>query len=155
MIAYYLRNTLSEHGTVNRGVCYQNEEGNLTKVVERTKISKNIDGSITYPDGEGKGSLTEDTLVSMNMWAFKPSYFDYAEDMFKQFLATQGQELKSEFYIPTLVDKLIHDDVLNVKVLDTESDWFGVTYLEDKPVVMDKLGKLIKKNVYPQNLFIV
>jgi len=153
VVAYYLKNTLSEHGTVNRGVCYQNDEGNLTKVVECTKIARKEDGSITYPDGDSEGSLTDETLVSMNMWAFQPSYFDYATKSFSEFLAKDGDKLKSEYYIPSLVDQLINDGELNVKVLDTDSDWFGVTYMDDKPFVMEKLNKLIKDGIYPDNLF--
>lgn len=150
VVAYYLKNTLSDHGTVNRGVCFQNDGGNLTKVVECTKIARNEDGSITYPENEV--TLSDDTLVSMNMWAFKPSYFDYADASFKNFIANEGDKLKSEYYIPTLVDELINADELDVKVLDTDSDWFGVTYMDDKPIVQKKLQALLDKGVYPQNL---
>lgn len=153
VVAYYLKNTLSDHGTVNRGVCYQDQAGNLTKVVECTKIARQEDGTISYPTEEGSESLSEDTLVSMNMWAFKSSYFTYAEETFTQFIAEYGDELKSEFYIPSLVDDLINDNVLEVRVLDTDSDWFGVTYMDDKPIVMKKLNALIEAEVYPTDLF--
>lgn len=153
VVAYYLRNTLSDHGTVNRGVCSVNQEGNLIDVKECVKIKRDEDGFITYPDSDHNQILEENTLVSMNMWGFLPSYFNHCDDLFRDFLEKYGMELTSEFYIPTLIDKLIKDNVLNVKVLDTESDWFGVTYKEDKPFVMEKIKQLIEDKVYPENLW--
>lgn len=154
VVAYYLRNTLSEHGTVNRGVCYSNADKYLTKVVECTKIQKETDGVVRYPnEAGGKNTLEEDTLVSMNMWAFKPSYFDHINQQFEDFLKSSGKELKSEFYIPSAVDKLINDGVLKVDVLDTNASWFGVTYQEDKPIVMEKLNALIEGGAYPVKLY--
>ena len=153
VIAYYLRNTLSDHGTVNRGVCNKDIHGHLVDVKECVKIKRDADGAITYPEGDSFASLTEDTLVSMNMWGFLPSYFKLCEEMFVSFLATSGMELTSEFYIPTLVDYLIKNQILHVDVIDTESDWFGVTYQEDKPFVMDKIKDLLDHNVYPHNLW--
>lgn len=154
VVAYYLENTLSEHGTVNRGVCYSNEDKYLTKVVECTKIQRDEDGVVRYPNETGgKNILKNDTLVSMNMWAFKPSYFDHVNQQFEDFLRAFGKELKSEFYIPSAVDKLINDGVLNVDVLDTNSSWFGVTYQEDKPIVMEKLNALIDGGAYPLKLY--
>jgi len=153
VVAYYLRNTLSDHGTVNRGVCTLNEEGHLIDVKECVKIKRDQDGIIRYPLDEGNAELSEDTLVSMNMWGFLPSYFEYCESMFIDFLKNEGMKLTSEFYIPTLVDNLIKNNVLNVSVIDTESDWFGVTYQEDKPFVMDKITSLIGSGVYPKNLW--
>ena len=154
VVAYYLRNTLSDHGAVNRGVCYSDDQGCLTKVVECTKIQKEQDGVVRYPKSESEtGELSENALVSMNMWAFQPSYFDHVEDQFSVFLKNRGQELKSEFYIPSVVDKLINDEVLKVNVLDTDSSWFGVTYQDDKPIVMEKLNKLISDGVYPNKLY--
>ncbi len=153
VVAYYLRNTLSEHGTVNRGVCSLDPDGNLTGIKECVKIKRNAGGTITYPDGDGEVILDENTLVSMNMWGFMPSYFEYCTDIFREFLKREGEKLTSEFYIPTIVDKLITDNILDVKVIDTESDWFGVTYQEDKPFVMDKINSLIENGVYPQKLW--
>lgn len=153
VVAYYLRNTLSDHGTVNRGVCTLNEEGHLIDVKECVKIKRDLDGIIRYPLDEGNAELSEDTLVSMNMWGFLPSYFEYCESMFIDFLKNEGMKLTSEFYIPTLVDNLIKNNILNVSVIDTESDWFGVTYQEDKPFVMDKITSLIENGVYPKNLW--
>ncbi|MEZ4912033.1 MAG: sugar phosphate nucleotidyltransferase [Saprospiraceae bacterium] len=154
VIAYYLRNTLSEHGTVNRGVCKADDEGYLDTVIERTKIGKNLDGTISFPDSEnGRGFLSENTLVSMNMWGFQSNYFTYAANEFGKFLETYGNELSSEYYIPTLIDFLIHNNIVKVRIIDTESDWFGVTYQEDKPAVQAKITALIENGVYPQNLW--
>ena len=152
VVAYYLRNTLSEHGTVNRGICSVNPEGYLMDVRECTKIKRDKDGQITYPEGDMVHSLPENTLVSMNMWGFLPSYFQYCENELKSFIQKSGDELTSEFYIPTLIDHLIKGNHLEVEVIDTESEWFGVTYQEDKPHVMEKISSLIKSGVYPENL---
>ena len=154
VVAYRLKNTLSDHGTVNRGVCYSNESGHLTKVVECEKIQKEEDGVVRYPNANGeKQVLSEDTLVSRNMWAFLPSYFDHVNDQFINFLKNFGQELKSEFYIPSAIDKLINDGTLNVNVLDTDSSWFGVTYQADKPIVINKLNQLIADGAYPNEIY--
>lgn len=153
VVAYYLRNTLSEHGTVNRGVCSLDAEGNLAGIRECVKIRRNDDCTISYPVETGEAILDEDTLVSMNMWGFLPSYFDHCTQIFRDFIIHEGQKLTSEFYIPTIVDKLISSKVLDVKVIDTESDWFGVTYQEDKPFVMDKISSLIASGVYPEKLW--
>lgn len=153
VVAYYLRNTLSDHGTVNRGVCTLDGDGHLIDVKECVKIKRDTDGTISYPDEECAEVLSEDTLVSMNMWGFLPSYFGYCESMFVDFLTKEGMKLTSEFYIPTLIDYLIKNDILNVEVIDTESDWFGVTYQEDKPFVMEKITSLVHNGVYPSNLW--
>jgi len=154
VVAYRLKNTLSDHGTVNRGVCYSDDNGHLTKVVECTKIQREDDGAVRYPDEAGdKQVLADDTLVSMNMWAFLPSYFDHVDQQFGDFLSNAGMELKSEFYIPSVIDKLITDGDLNVEVLDTDSSWFGVTYQADKPIVMEKLNKLIDSGAYPNKIY--
>ncbi|MCO6463830.1 MAG: nucleotidyltransferase [Saprospiraceae bacterium] len=153
VVAYFLRNTLSDYGTVNRGVISVDGAGHLSTVKECTKIKRGEDGMIRYPADGDFEILDENTLVSMNMWGFRPSYFNHFEQYFGDFLLQHGEELTSEFFIPTIVDQLIHQNVLNVKVLDTESDWFGVTYQEDKPFVMDKLNRLIADGVYPNQLW--
>jgi len=153
VVAYYLRNTLSTHGTVNRGVCTSTTDKYLLNVKECIKIARNNDGQIQYPDDEEMVTLDENTLVSMNMWGFLPSYFTYCNKLFSEFLCDEGMKLTSEFFIPTIIDRLIHDNILRVKVLDTESDWFGVTYQEDKPYVMKKITDLINYGVYPQKLW--
>jgi dTDP-glucose pyrophosphorylase len=153
VIGYKLVNTLSDHGTVNRGVCEADEEGNLTGIKECKKIIREADGVIRYPDGDGKEELAEDAIVSMNMWGFYPSYFDFFERDFSAFLKEQGRELTSEYYIPDLIDHLIASDEAEVKVLSSESNWFGVTYKEDKPHVVAKLEEMIAEGLYPKDLW--
>ena len=132
MAGYRVGNTLSEHGTVSRGVCATDKMGYLTDVVERTAIeSKN--GHIVFPDENGNEvEIPFDTPVSMNMWGFTPEYFEYTEEAFKEFLKVSGQELKTEFYIPTLVNDLIKAGKATCQVLDTPAKWFGVTYADDR-----------------------
>ncbi|MDX1476384.1 MAG: sugar phosphate nucleotidyltransferase [Saprospiraceae bacterium] len=154
VVGYYLRNTLSDHGTVNRGVCHVDDAMRLQAVEEVVKIRRNDTGSIVYPGGNGReGTLSEDTIVSMNIWGFLPSYFDHADQAFRAFLDTRIEEPKSELYIPTIVDALIRNQVLNVHVLPSESSWFGVTYQEDKPFVLRQINRLIAEGVYPQKLW--
>ncbi len=153
VVSYFLKNTLSDHGTVNRGVCTDDGNGNLKNVVECIKIGVDTNGIISYPTAEGAKKLSPDTLVSMNMWGFKPSYFDHAEQQFVDFVIEFGNELKSEFFIPTMVDKLIKNHVLDVKILSTTSSWFGVTYPEDKKAVEKALDKLINDREYPTNVW--
>lgn len=152
VVAYYLKNTLSDHGTVNRGVC-SHEEGKLTNIVECVKIARNEDGTVSYPGEDGKPiQLDENSLVSMNMWGFKKSYFEHTENSFTNFLSDHGKELKSEFYIPNVIDELIQNDILQVEVLDTTSSWFGVTYPDDKEMVVNQLSALIESGEYPNKL---
>lgn len=154
VVAYLLKNTLSEYGTVNRGVCSKNKSGYLTDIVETLKISKdNKSGKITYPKEDGLGYLTANTLVSMNMFGFFPSYFQKTHGYFKEFLQNEGLELKSEFFIPYTLDKMIEDKKAKVKVLTSPSSWFGVTYKKDKPYVVKRIKKLIADGVYPQKLW--
>lgn len=153
MVGYRLGNTLSESGSVARGVCVVNEEGNLTNVVERTSIIKEENG-IVYTDENGnKVVLEENTPVSMNFWGFTPEYFDYSDEMFADFLTKHGDELKSEFFIPLVVNNLIVEKRASCKVLDTDSKWFGVTYANDRPDVVKKINELIEKGIYPSKLY--
>jgi hypothetical protein len=153
MVGYHVGNTLSESGAVSRGVCSTDENGFLTSVVERTSIER-IGGSIQYKDEHGQGyDLIENTPVSMNMWGFTPDYFEYSLERFKEFLLERGQDIKSEYYIPTLVNDLISAKKVTVKVLDTPSKWFGVTYAEDRTQVVLKINELIKKGIYPARLW--
>ena len=152
MVGYRVMNTLSEHGSVSRGVCVTDKDGYLTDVVERTKIEEVGDKIVFTEDGVDT-VIAPHTPVSMNMWGFTPEYFDYSLDAFKRFLAEHGQELKSEFYIPTLVNELIKAGKASCKVLDTTAKWFGVTYSEDRPQVVMKINELINKGVYPHKLF--
>ena len=152
MVGYRVCNTLSENGSVSRGVCTTDANGHLTDVVERTKIEEK-NGTIVFTENDVDTPLDPHTPVSMNMWGFTPEYFAYTEEAFKAFLAAKGQELKSEFYIPTLVNDLITAGKATCKVLDTPSKWFGVTYSEDRPQVVMKINQLIKEGVYPAKLF--
>lgn len=153
VISYLLSNTLSEHGTVNRGACNVDEDGNLIDIKECVKIGIQEDGSVSYPEDGVQVELSRNTLVSMNLFAFYPSLFKHGGALFKEFLKERGMELKSEFYIPTALDTLIKSQSIAVKVLQSNSKWFGVTYKEDKPVVVKKLNKLIEEGVYPQKLW--
>ena len=155
MVGFRVGNTLSESGTVSRGICGTDENRMLTSVVERTKIQR-MDGEVKYIDDNGEWTATpENTPVSMNFWGFTPDYFAYSADLFVQFLSDpQNMEnLKSEFFIPFVVDKLIAEGTATVEVLDTTSKWFGVTYPEDRPAVVEKIKELVAAGVYPNKLF--
>lgn len=152
MVGYRVENTLSENGTVSRGVCQTDANGYLTDVVERTSIIRK-DGKIVYTENDEDHEIAEHTPVSMNMWAFTPDYFEYTLEAFKAFLAAKGQELKSEFYIPTLVNDLIVAGKATCRVLDTPSKWFGVTYAEDRPEVVKKFRALLEDGTYPEKMF--
>ena len=155
MVGFRVGNTLSESGTVSRGICGTDENRMLTSVVERTKIQR-MDGEVKYLDDNGEWTATpENTPVSMNFWGFTPDYFGYSADLFVQFLSDpQNMEnLKSEFFIPFVVDKLIAEGTATVEVLDTTSKWFGVTYPEDRPSVVEKIKELVAAGVYPNKLF--
>ncbi|OJV35866.1 MAG: nucleotidyltransferase [Bacteroidales bacterium 36-12] len=153
MIGYRVGNTLSESGTVSRGVCVVDENSYLQNVVERTSIEEKS-GAIVFTDEKGEEvRISANTLVSMNMWGFTPDYFNYSYEYFVKFLAEKGQELKSEYYIPYVVNELINKGMASCKVLDTPSKWFGVTYADDRPQVVLKINELVRKGVYPSQLF--
>jgi hypothetical protein len=137
---------------VSRGVCQTDANRCLTDVVERTNIERK-DGTIVFTEDGKDFPLDEHTPVSMNMWGFTPEYFQYSEEAFKDFLAKNGQELKKEFYIPTLVNDLIKAGKAKCEVLDTPSKWFGVTYADDRQMVVDKIQSLVDAGVYPSPLF--
>jgi choline kinase len=153
MVGYRLMNTVSDHGTVSRGVC-QTENGSLKKVKETLKIKKYPDGSIAdIADPENEVPLAPESPVSMNFWGFTPWIFEEMEAYFTAFL--QGlapDELKAECLLPVLVDKLITEGKLDVSVLDTDAVWFGVTYKEDRPIVEAELKKLHESGAYPASL---
>lgn len=153
MVAYQLDHTLSDNGSVSRGVCRQDEAGYLTEVLEYTKIQK-VDGVIanTFEDGSSI-KLEPDTLVSMNFWGFHPSLFAHLERIFKEFLTANLNVPKSECYIPKVVDQLIKEGNAKVKVLKTDAEWFGITYQEDRPGVVESFRKLYADNVYPEHLW--
>jgi hypothetical protein len=155
MVGFRVGNTLSESGTVSRGLCTSNEKNQLTSVVERTKIQR-MDGEVKFLDeNEEWVATSETTPASMNFWGFTPDYFAYSEEFFKGFLSDPKNmaNLKSEFFIPLMVDKLINDGTATVEILDTTSKWFGVTYPEDRQGVVDKIKALVDAGEYPEKLF--
>ena len=153
MVGFRVGNTLSESGTVARGICSTDENRHLTTVVERTEI-KRINGVVSYKDENGEWVGIEDnTPVSMNMWGFTPDYFNYSEEYFIDFLKENIDKPKAEYYIPLMVNKLINDGTATVEVLDTTSRWFGVTYAADRQGVVDKLQALADSGEYPSKLF--
>ena len=155
MVGFRVGNTLSENGTVARGVCSTDENGLLTTVVERTEIMR-VDGKVCYKDEQGQWvAIADNTPVSMNMWGFTPDYFEYSEAYFKEFLADEKNRtnLKAEFFIPLMVNKLINDKTATVKVLDTTSKWFGVTYSADREGTVERIQSLVNEGVYPAKLF--
>ncbi|MFV0391329.1 MAG: nucleotidyltransferase [Paludibacteraceae bacterium] len=153
MVGYRVGNTLSESGSVARGVCSVDDKGNLTTVVERTSILRE-NGNIVFSDENGdKVTLNENTPVSMNFWGLTPDYFQYSEEMFKNFLKEHGNELKSEFFIPLVINDLIVSGTATCKVLDTSAKWFGVTYADDRDEVVAKIQRLVDAGVYPEKLY--
>lgn len=152
IIGYELLNTLSSHGTVNRGVCQVDANNNLVSIAERLNISEQ-DGKIICEDGASPREISRDSKVSMNFWCFDQSIFDYTESMFRDFLAKNINTPKAEFFIPIVADKYIADKKGVVKVIPTSAQWFGVTYKEDAPAVKDSLDQLINAGEYPTNLW--
>lgn len=153
MVGFRVGNTMTENGSVARGVCETND-GLLTSVVERTAISYDKDHNIVFTDENGvEQTLQPNTPVSMNLWGFTPDYFDYSEREFKKFLEKDINTPKAEFFIPLCIDTLINSGEATVKVLDTESKWFGVTYAADRPGVVAKFAELHRDGTYPEKLF--
>ncbi len=153
MVGYRVGNTLSESGSVARGVCATDAAGYLTTVVERTAIDR-VGDEIQFKDeNDATVVLAENTPVSMNMWGFTPDYFKYSEDFFINFLKEQMGNLKSEYFIPLMVNELVNNGTARVKVLDTTSKWFGVTYAADRQSVVDKIQELVNAGEYPAKLF--
>jgi len=151
MVGFLLKNTLSEHGHVSRGVCEVNDQGNLISITERTKIIKEESGSIHFHEGEQKFPLKEDQTVSMNLMGFTPAAFNLMKRQFEDFIKANYEELKAEFYIPKVLDEIAQNQP--VPVLKSSEKWLGVTYKEDKPVVMKKLEELTQQGKYPSNLW--
>lgn len=151
IIGYDLLKTLSEHGTVNRGICSLDEKGDLSGITERINISRK-GNRIICDDGLDPEELPLDTRVSMNFWCFDPSFFSYTQKLFIEFLRESGNELKSEFFIPIVADRFIREGG-RIGIIPTTSLWFGVTYKEDAPFVMQKLQQLISEKEYPSQLW--
>jgi NDP-sugar pyrophosphorylase family protein len=153
MIGYQIKNTLSENGTVSRGVCVTTPEGLLINVTERTKIIKQENGEIAFLDEGEPVILGENTPVSMNFWGFMPSVFPEIKDLFETYARENFDAPKAEFYIPKLMSYLIDSEKGNCKVFESTSDWFGVTYPEDKEMVKNQLNRLIAEGKYPNKLW--
>jgi len=153
IIGYELKKTLSDNGSVSRGVCAVDAEGNLTDVNERTKIYRNEQGIITYEDEQGLHEVSENASVSMNFWGFAPNVFAYSEKLFSEFLDKQIDNPKSEFFIPIVADAFVKSGTGNIKVIPTGAQWFGVTYKEDAPGVQASINALVASGAYPDNLW--
>jgi hypothetical protein len=153
MVGFTLRNTLSDHGSVARGVCTTNENALLTHIDEMTNLSRKGSGAIYMRDDGSTVNLTGDEPVSMNMWGFTPRLFDHLDRVFQEFLRTSGSELKSECFIPLTVGQLISEKHVTCKLLRSNSTWFGVTYKEDKEIVQGSIAALVETGKYPKNLW--
>ena len=154
MVGFRVGNTMTENGSVARGVCSTDDSGNLTSVVERTAISYNPAHEIVFTDENGvEQKLCPNTPVSMNLWGFTPDYFDFSDREFRRFLDRDLNTPKAEFFIPLCIDTLIRNGEATVKVLDTDSRWFGVTYAADRPGVVEKFAQLHSEGTYPTPLF--
>jgi NDP-sugar pyrophosphorylase family protein len=153
IVAYQIGNTLSENGTVSRGVCSTNAEGFLTDVVERHKIERHPDG-IHFADETGRHFLADGTPVSMNFWGFHPTILQEIESQFRAFVLENKDNPKSEFYIPKVVNTLIESGKVRVKVMNSDSQWYGVTYTNDKETVQGALGKMVAAGMYPKGLWL-
>ncbi len=152
LIGYELQKTLSENGSVSRGVCTSDNEQNLTNISERTKIYRGNDG-VVYEDETGVHDVALDSLVSMNFFCFSSGFINFCEELFPTFLAEKGNQLKSEFFIPYVANEFIQSGKGVLKVIPTSSKWFGVTYKEDADGVQLSINKLVEEGVYPNNLW--
>ncbi|PID93161.1 MAG: nucleotidyltransferase [Bacteroidetes bacterium] len=153
MVGYPIGKTLSDHGSVSRGVCRMDPQGYLKGIVERTRIVRE-GRTIQYQDEKGlMQPLSGEETVSMNFWGFTPDVFDAIEKQFHQFIDKRADDLKAEFYIPFVIDNLIQANVRQTKVLQTSAEWFGVTYKEDREAAVARLEALVEAGLYPGNLW--
>ncbi len=152
MVGYTLKNVLSENGSVSRGCGEQDKDGYLTSVVERTTIVKE-NGRIIAKEKDGDLLLSPETPTSMNFWGFQPGLFDYTEELFREFLRNNQSNIKAEFYIPIIINELIHSGTGRVKILEGSNVWFGVTYKEDKEEVSRRIKELVTAGEYPPDLW--
>ena len=153
IVGYKLGNTLSDHGHVNRGVCKAGSDGYLSHIAEIRQIEKVSDGAkAPGPDGTTI-NFTGNEIVSMNLWGFKPTCYSFLGKEFRNFLDTRGMDPKSELDIPTSIDKFVKSGEVSIKILMSNERWFGVTYREDKPFVVDSIGKMIREGVYPARIY--
>jgi len=154
IVGYELKNTLSDNGSVSRGVCEVDADNNLTDINERTSIFRGDNGRITYTDETGSHEVSEDSLVSMNYLCFAPGFIDFCENQFHLFLDKHMMEPKSEFFIPTAAKQFIQSGAGVVKVIPTSAKWFGVTYKEDAPGVLASISALVDAGEYPPALWV-
>lgn len=152
MIGFRIENTLSKSGSVSRGECTLDSDGNLKQVIERTNISA-IQKRIVYIDNDQEKEIEENTLVSMNFWGFTPTIFEELEPLFYQFLKENHLTEKNEFYLPTVLNHLLEKNNTSVKVIETDANWMGVTYKEDKAAVVSQITSYKKEGIYPLNLW--
>jgi len=153
LVGYQIDKTLSEYGSVSRGVCKVDDNGNMVEINERTQVYFKPDGSVVYEEGGVETPLPNDTRVSMNFWGFTPAVFEQSLPMFQRFVEANEDKPKSEFFIPLVADELIKSGEASFKVIPTASKWFGVTYKEDKPIVQKSISDLVNSGVYPENLW--
>lgn len=156
LMGFEVGNTMSDYGYVSRGVCEVTAEGNMASVTERTNIyyaDKEGDKKIVFEENGVQSELAPDTRVSMNFWGFTPQVFTIALAMFPQFVEENADNPKSEFFIPSVPDYMVKNNIANFKVIPTSSKWFGVTYSEDKPIVQESISKLVADGIYPSKLF--
>ena len=153
MVGYNIGNTLSEHGFVSRGVCKTDASSLLIDIVERTRIERNSGGIFYKDEQDAAVIIPQGTLVSMNFWGFTPSIFHYLELGFREFLSRKAGDPKAEYYIPSVVDQLIKKKEASVKVLNCTGKWFGVTYREDRGMVVNQLKQLVNQGIYPNSLW--
>ena len=154
MIGYQINNTLSDHGSVSRGVCVVGEDGNLSDIQERTKVYFKNGTDVAYEENDQEFELDPESRVSMNFWGFTPKIFELSKDMFVDFALANKENPKSEFFIPLVGEQLIKKDIATIKVIPTQNKWFGVTYKEDKPIVQASIDELVQTGVYPTNLWV-
>ena len=152
-VGYLIENTLSEFGSVTRGVCETGNDGLLQKIAERKKVQKFPDGIKYAADDAAWVTISSSTLASMNMWGFSPAIFGLLRDKFESFLKKQGSEVSSESILPTEIGTLIDENKVAVKMVQTDEKWFGVTYKEDKEFVADTIKKLVENGTYPHKLW--
>ncbi|WP_316793524.1 NDP-sugar synthase [Pedobacter frigoris] len=152
IVGYKMGKTLSDFGSVSRGVCKTNDAGYLEEITERTQVYKKGD-SIVYEENGVEYPLEFDTPVSMNFWGFTPAVFKLTEELFRTFAIENKDKPKAEFFIPLIGENLVKTNTASFKVIPTDSQWFGVTYKEDKPIVQESIDKLIKEGAYPENLW--
>jgi NDP-sugar pyrophosphorylase family protein len=152
IIGYQLDKTLSEHGTVSRGVCQVDADNNLVDITERIKIYRE-DGKVVYEEDGVKTEVPAASSVSMNFWCFHPSVFEFTRELFRNFPKDNFENIKAEFFIPIIGDQFIKNKENSIKVIPTTAQWFGVTYKEDAPGVKASLNKLIESGAYPSSLW--